>query len=293
MKIADIISSLDKSVISEETASAIATAFDTAVNEKVQAQASLLVEKALKEQDEDHANKLKKLIGQIDADHTDKLKQVVKAINENHTEKLLKLVSYYRKAINEKAESFSDRIVEEMSNYLDLYLDKIVPKEQLQEAVANVQAKNQLEQIRRIVGLDARQLSNPVRKAIIEGKQALDSLRQQVKEASLTNESLALEVQTAKAALLIEQKTKGMPSSKREFVTKILSDKSPEYILENFNYVVEMFERDDKAAAINLASAAKQTAVTKDAKVVKPQVISESVAKAAANPYLQVLQSIR
>lgn len=293
MKIADIISSLDKSVISEETASAIATAFDTAVNEKVQAQAGLLVEKALKEQDEDHANKLKKLIGQIDADHTDKLKQVVKAINENHTEKLLKLVSYYRKAINEKAESFSDRIVEEMSNYLDLYLDKIVPKEQLQEAVANVQAKNQLEQIRRIVGLDARQLSNPVRKAIIEGKQALDSLRQQVKEASLTNESLALEVQTAKAALLIEQKTKGMPSSKREFVTKILSDKSPEYILENFNYVVEMFERDDKAAAINLASAAKQTAVTKDAKVVKPQVISESVAKAAANPYLQVLQSIR
>lgn len=293
MKIAEIISSIDKSVISEETASAIATAFDSAVNEKVAAQSNLLVEKALKEQDEDHANKLKQLIEQIDKDHTAKLKEVVKAINENHTEKLLKLVSYYRKAINEKAEKFSDRIVEEMSNYLDLYLDKIVPREQLAEAVANVQAKTQLNQIRKIVGLDAGQLNDSVKGAIIEGKQALDSLREQVKTITLEKNALVLEAQKAKASLLIEQKTKGMPSSKKEFVGKLLSDKSPEYILENFNYVVEMFEKDEVSTATSLASTAKQTAVTKDAKVVKSQVISESTTKKVNNPYLQVLQSIR
>jgi hypothetical protein len=293
MKIAEIISSLDKSVISEETASAIASAFDSAVNEKVTAQANLLVEKALKEQDEDHAAKLKQLIEQIDKDHTGKLKDVVKAINENHTQKLLKLVSYYRKAINEKAEKFSDRIVEEMSNYLDLYLDKIVPREQLAEAVANVQAKTQLIQIRKIVGLDGNTLSNPVKNAIVEGKQALDSLRNEVRTLTLEKKSLAAEAQKAKASLLIEQKTKGMPSSKKEFVGKILSDKSPEYILENFNYVVEMFEKDEVAATTSLASTARQTAVTKDAKVVKSQVLSESTQKVVNNPYLQVLQSIR
>ena len=291
MKLADILNTIDKNILSEDTATAIASAFESAVNEKVSSRVGLEVEKALKEQDEDHANKLKALIEQIDNDHSGKLQQVVSAINENHAEKLSQVVSFYRKAINEKAEKFSNKIVEEMSNYLDLYLDKIIPQDQLSEAVANVTAKTQLEQIKRILSLDASGLNDSIKGAIIEGKNTIDSLRSQLQEAHQANQQLVESMTQTKSSLLIEQKTKGMPSSKKEFVSKILSDKSPAYIEENFNYVVQMFEREDRQVVNNIAAAATQTAVTKDAKT--PQLVSESVQKKVNNPYLDVLSSFR
>jgi hypothetical protein len=291
MKLADILNTIDKNILSEDTATAIASAFESAVNEKVSSRVGLEIEKALKEQDEDHANKLKSLIEQIDNDHSGKLQQVVSAINENHAEKLNQVVSFYRKAINEKAEKFSNKIVEEMSNYLDLYLDKIIPQDQLSEAVANVSAKTQLEQIKKILSLDATKLNDSIKGAIIEGKNTIDSLRVQLNEAQRANQQLVESVTSTKSSLLIEQKTKGMPSSKKEFVSKILSDKSPAYIEENFNYVVQMFEREDRSVVANLAATATQAAVTKDAKV--PQLVSESVQKKVSNPYLDVLSSFR
>lgn len=67
-----------------------------------------------------------------------------------------------------------------------------------------------------------------------------------------------------------------MSSSKKEYLTKILCDKSPSYIEENFNYVVEMFEKDENEERSVLAEQAKTKSVSKDAKVPAP-VINESV----------------
>jgi hypothetical protein len=94
MDISSIIPAIDTNVLNEEAASAIAEAFETAVNEKVNAQVELQVEGALSKQDEEHASKLGKLLEAIDADHSEKLKKVVNAINENHASKLIKIVNY-------------------------------------------------------------------------------------------------------------------------------------------------------------------------------------------------------
>jgi hypothetical protein len=67
-----------------------------------------------------------------------------------------------------------------------------------------------------------------------------------------------------------------MSSSKKDYITKILSDKSPEYIKENFNYVVEMFEKDENEERSVLAEEAKTKSVSKDAKV-PTSIVTESV----------------
>jgi len=100
------------------------------------------------------------------------------------------------------------------------------------------------------------------------------------------------EIKLTKTSLLIEQKTKGLPTAKKEFIAKILGDKTPEYIKENFNYVVDMFEREDRKIATNLAKTATQTAVTKDAKV-PTQTITESVKTEVLNPYVDALKTFR
>jgi hypothetical protein len=277
MNIKSLLENLDKNVISEETATAIAEAFETAVNEKVESRVKLEVEEVTSKIDEDHAEKLKKLLEAIDTDHTEKLEKVVDAINNDHTKKLETLSTYYKTALNEKAEDFSKKMVEQVSNFLDIALEKAIPQAQLNEAVANVYARKKLDEIRNLVGIDQEHIDGSIKSAISEGKSKIDELTEKLNESYKENETLLNKINTIEAKALLEEKTQGMPNAKKEFVYKLLNDKESSYIQENFNYVVEMFERSEEDTAAKLAVEAKQKAQTLDASVPKAKaVISES-----------------
>jgi len=271
----EILSKVDSNVINEEVAKEITEAFELAVEEKVKSRIGLEVESAVSKIDEDHATKLQKLLEAIDTDHTEKLKNVVSAITENHTQKLEKLVGFYRKALNEKAEAFSSNIVNEISNYLDIYLEKKVPTLQLEEAVANTYARKQLAKIREMVGIDPETINEDVKDMIGEGKKKIDELNEKLNESYKENQELLNKLKVSETANLLEHKSKGMPAAKKEYIFSLLSDKDSSYIEENFNYVVEMFERSEDEKTSNLVEEAKQNAVSRDVKVPSKTLIEE------------------
>lgn len=277
-KFSEILSKVDSNVINEETAKAITEAFEAAVEEKVNSRVELELESSLSKQDEEHAAKLEKLLEAIDADHTEKLQKVVNTITENHTGKLEQLVSFYRKALNEKAESFSNKIVSEISNYLDLYLENKVPSLQLEEAVANTYARKQLSKIREMVGIDPETINEEVKTMIAQGKQKIDELNEKLNESYKENHQLLEQIKKNSTSIVLEQKTKGMPAAKKEFILNLLNDKDSSYIEENFNYVVEMFERSEDEKATTLVEEAKKKAVSLKASVPTKAVVTESVA---------------
>ncbi len=295
-KFAEILKQVDESVINEETAKAITEAFDSAVEEKVNARVTLEMESVLSKQDEDHANKLQKLLEAIDTDHTEKLQQVVNALTENHTGKLKNIISFYKKAINEKAEKFSGKIVSEISNYLDLYLDKNVPNLQLEEAVQNTYARKQLDKIRELVGIDPDYINESVKSVVSKGKSKIDELNEKLNEAYKENHLLAEKLKVNESAFLIEKKTKGMPTAKKEFITNLLNDKDSSYIEENFNYVVEMFERGEEDKSSDLVQEAKERALSRDAKIPAKNIIKESktssIEKEEFNPVSNYLNEL-
>jgi len=276
MNIKALLEKLDKDVISEETATAIAEAFETAVTEKVNARVKLEVESATAEIDQDHASKLEKLLEAIDNDHTGKLEKVVEAITADHTFKLEQISNYYKKALNEKADEFSNKMISELSNYLDITLEKVLPQDQLNEAVTNVYARKKLDEIRNLVGIDSEHINDSIKGTISEGKGKIDELSQKLNESYKENETLLEKMKEIETKAILEEKTKGMPSTKKDFIFKLLNDKDSSYIQENFNYVVEMFERSEDEAAVELAVEAKQKAQTRDAKVPTPSLVVES-----------------
>jgi hypothetical protein len=275
MNIKSILEKLDKEVLSEETATAIAEAFEIAVNEKVDSRIKLEVESATSKIDTDHASKLEKLIEAIDTDHTDKLEKVVNAINEDHTEKLNAIVNFYRKALNEKADEFSLKLVDQVSKFIDIALEKAIPQAQLNEAVSNVYARKKLDEIRSLVGIDQDHVDGTIKKAISEGKSKIDNLADKLNESYKDNEVLLNKIKEIESKSLLEEKTHGMNLAKKDFVYKLLNDKESSYIQENFNYVVEMFERSEEESATSLVEEAKQKAQTLDAKVPSPSVLVE------------------
>jgi len=209
--------------------------------------------------DIDHSSKLKKLLEAIDTDHAVKLQKLVKGIDKKHTEMLQQVVEKYEGQMLEEAQSFQERLVEEVSNYIDLYIDKAVPTEQISEAVANIKAAKQLNQIRQIVGISEEFVDAEVKEALVDGKKTIDSLRAELNEALKENAELALKANKAEAKIILESKTADMPSAKKAFVTKLLGNKAPQYIEENFQYVVEMFEKQSQDEVDEIKESVKKT----------------------------------
>jgi hypothetical protein len=294
MNIKALLEKLNKEVISEETATAIAEAFETAVTEKVNSRVKLEVESVSSKIDEDHATKLEKLLEAIDNDHTGKLEQVVAAITADHTNKLEKISSYYQKALNEKADEFSNKMISELSNYLDITLEKVLPQDQLNEAVTNTYARKKLDSIRSMVGIDAEHISGSIKGTIHEGKEKIDELSDKLNESYKENEVLLEKIKHIESKVILEEKTKSMPSAKKNFIFKLLNDKDSSYIQENFNYVVEMFERSEEEATIEFAVEAKQKALSLDAKVPAPSLVTETadidIPSGIVNEYLSELK---
>ena len=287
--IKNILSEQFKDLITDETLTTIEEAFNQAVEEKSKEKIQLESENLKQQLDEDYTAKLEQLVEKIDTDHTAKLKKLVEAIDTDHAVKLQKLVKgidskhtkmleqvveKYEGQLQEEAKSFQERIVEEVSNYLDLYVDKALPKEQISEAVANIKAANQLKQIRQIVGINEEFVDSEVKEALVDGKKTIDSLRAELNEALKENAELALKANKAEAKIILEAKTADMPSSKKQFINRLLGNKAPEYIEENFQYVVEMFEKKSQEEVDEIKESVKNEFV-KAPKVDRPQIIEE------------------
>ena len=276
--ITDQLKQVASDVLSEEVLQEIETAFNESVKAKADELSQLQVEKALIEQDEEHAVKLEKLLEAIDSDHTSKLHRVVEALDENHCEKLKTIIAKFRKEIDGDAKVFKEGLVDNISNYLDLYVEKALPTNEIKEAVKNKHAVGILENLRKSLSIDKIMANEQVRDAVIDGKKQIDEANQTIESLKAENEVLKESNSTKEAGLTLDKMTEGLPASKRRHMEKLFTGKSAEFITENFNYTLEMFEKSEKEKIETLKEQATETKKVADRPVSETkQVVQESV----------------
>ena len=233
-------------VLTEETLTSIEQAFNEAVEDKSDELAQLRVEKALVEQDEEHAVKLEKLLEAIDTDHTKKLERVIESIDKNHSEKLVHIVEKCKIEVNDDADTFKESIVNNLSNYLDLYIEKAVPAEDIKEAVQNNHAVGILGNLRKALSIDHALQTEQVREAVLDGKNQINEAHEAAKKLEAENTILKENVQKQKAQLALETASAGLPEMKKRHMYKVLADKDAKFINENFQYTLDMFEKTEE-----------------------------------------------
>lgn len=269
--------------LSEDTKKEIQTAIETKVQEKVQVH----VEKALAEQDELYSNKLKQLLEAIDKDHSVKLEKVVQAIDEDRSEKLKMVVSKYETALNEDAKKFKEQLVESISDYLDAYLAEAVPAEEIQEAVRNKKAVKVLEGLRQHLAVDAVLQNESIKEAILDGKQQINEASSKLESIVTENATLKNELGSIKANLLIEQRTANLDEQQKKYLKKVFNGKSPEFINENFEYTLKLFNKKTNDRLENLKEEALSESTKVDRVVLEQtEVVNEQV---ELSPYLREL----
>jgi len=277
-----------KELLSEEALNEIQSAFEAAVEEK----AKINVASALVKQDEDYANKLSHLLEAIDKDHTAKLKKVVKAIDVNHGEKLKAIVEKYQTALVSEASSFKSNIVNDVSTYLDAYIDEALPKAQIQEAVQNRRAQVVLEQIKEFLGVDSALAKKAVKSAIIDGKKQIDEANEKLEAIQKEHKVLVEKYNSIASDLILEKKTAGLSDKKKGYINRIMKGKTAEFINENFDYALNLFNKNESERLHDLKESAIKKSVASEVDV--PQIIEEKVQPrdetvVQMNPYLKEL----
>ena len=271
-------------VLTTESVEAIETAF----KEKLE----LSVEAALTQQDELYAEKLETLVASIDKDHATKMERLVEAVDQNNAKKLAQVVSKYETELNEGAVEFKETLVESISNYIEEYVDEAIPAEAIMEATRNKEALNVLNNLRNTLAVDSSLMAESVKTAIVEGKTEIDELKAEIAELKQNNQTLTESYNDAKSAAFLESRTAKFNDKKSAYLKKVLSDKSPKFIEENFEYTARLFDRKEKEQlAVIREEAISQRTVKADAP--KPVVVEKVEPSTPENPYLSGLDKMK
>jgi len=228
----------------------------------------------------------------IDKDHTAKLQKVVKAIDVNHGEKLKAIVEKYQTALVSEASSFKSNIINDVSTYLDAYVDEAIPKAQIQEAVQNRRAQVVLEQIKEFLGVDSALAKKAVKSAIIDGKKQIDEANEKLEAIQKEHKVLVEKYNSIASDLILEKKTAGLSDKKKGYINRIMKGKTAEFINENFDYALNLFNKNESERLHDLKESAIKKSVASEVDV--PQIIEEKVQPrdetvVQMNPYLKEL----
>lgn len=240
-----IFEKIDSQYMSDELKQTLAGVFEEAVEKRLADRLDL----ELKAMDETHAEQTTQLIGNleatfeqfkvdVDADHSEKIQTVAKALSESYGQKLLIVKEGYEKVIRETALEHRTQLVGAVEKHLNIALEKIIPAEQVREAAKNTFAQKQLNEARKVLGVDKAFMSANVKEGIVQGKQQIDAL---IKENASLKKAKAV---TESQSLLIKA-TANLPVEQAKYVRAKLEGRSPEFIKDNLSYVLEMYARQE------------------------------------------------
>ena len=264
-----IFESVDSQLLSEDTKKAISSLIEEKVNEKVQERLTLEVESAIKTQHDKFKKAATLTMEAIDKDHLSKIDGIVKILQKEHNTQLTALHDAHKKIVSETALSHRDAIVEGVDRFLDTYIEKHLPKEQIEEAAKNKYALKAIEEARKILGVDTRFMTQNFKETLVDGKKQMDRLLQE--NAELKKRTLVSE-----SKKILTEKTANLPVEVSRFVKSRLENKSAQYIAENFDYVVDMYNRQEKTQKKSaLLNENRQTFIV-DRKQVVEEILKES-----------------
>jgi len=285
--ISTVLKEATKDLLSEQTLLEIKAAYDSAVEGAANERAKLQVENALDKQDADYSSKLEKLLAAVDADHATKLNRVMEAVDASHSKKLKQVVTKYERAINEDAKRFKTDMVNKLDKYLDLYLEEKLPTATVMEAVENIRSAKLVEQLRTLLGVDMAMATESIREAILDGKSQLDEYKAALDKANADLVTVKESFQSTAAELLIEKKTAELPADKKAYMRKMLAEKDEQYITENFDYVADLFNKNEEERTAVLTEQAIQQ--SEGLKVDAPKTVTESApAPASESPHFNI-----
>lgn len=286
MNIKDLFNEDVIELLGEETLEAIQEAFEQKIASSV--------ETALEEQDELYSEQLQGLVKLIDQDHTVKLKKIVEMQDKSYASKLMNVVKMYERSLKTESKQLKKQMINDISAFIDEeVINKIVSKEDMQAAVRNKTAYAVLENLRQVLSVDSMLMREGIQAAVLDGKKQLDDKDKTIKELSTNFKALYEEHAVLKKELLLQEKVSKFSEAKQKFIKNSFKDKSVEFINENFDYTVKLFDKAEREKLKSLKTEALDNRKVKPDFIITEKVSDDKVNNEEAyDPYVSELSKM-
>ena len=127
-----------------------------------------------------------------------------------------------------------------------------------------------LGEMRKMLAVDMALATESIKDAVKDGKTQIDEANSQLENVVSENVKLKEELTNIKSEALLEKMSQNLPEVKKNYVKKVLGNKDEQFITENFDYTVELFDKEAQRREEELA-----TEATKDVQGKVDPVIEE------------------
>jgi hypothetical protein len=258
MKVLNIIKEATRDLLNEETFKTIEEGLIAEVKQIVTEKSEAAVKVALESQDAEHAAALSDLMEKVDTDRAGKLQLALEAMETDHIEKLLALKESYESVLSKQAVELRDELRVQISKYLDLQLEKAVPTTQLKEAAKETFARSILGEARKLFSINDIRENEVVMEAVQDGVAKIKNLELQLEKANKQLKTISGRAASAQAELILSEKVSSLPESKAIYLKNFFKGKGAEYINENFEYVVGLYNKEESERRHKISEETKE-----------------------------------
>lgn len=232
------------------------------------------------------ANKdLDKLVTTIEEAHKRMAYKAMMTLKENYNNKLKKVRSYYTGKVQKDADRFTGKLVECVNNFVEARIDKVMPYDELKQALKNNTAMKVLESMKNVLGVSsaAECAKSYLKEPIMEAKQKLIAYNKQCKKLDESNKQLQAKLDESNKQLYLEKKLKGLDEDSAAFMRRTMKNASVEFIKENFDFALDRHKEKMAEEKENLKQRALSNPARKQVKSVSRSVLVENTAPANNN----------
>lgn len=262
MDIKDLLKEATKDTLSEENLQKLEEAIQNKAKDLAKEDYTLKLEAALAKQDAQYAEKLETFLEEIDTDHTEKMQTIIEGMDQKHYGMLQNVIRKYKTDYLTECKKFKDSLVNKVDKFFDIVVEEQIPKKELHEAVENTRSKMLVEQIAQMIGLEKVQQNSLVKEGISEAKSQLKLLKEENEKLKADRKKLLSEKVAVKRNEILAEKTQGLPKVKKQYIQKVLGNKSLDFIKENFDYTLELFDEEEVSNTRNLKEEATKKTKT-------------------------------
>jgi len=145
-----------------------------------------------------------------------------------------------------------------------------------------------LEGLRQHLAVDAALQNESIKEAILDGKTQINEASEKLESIVAENNALKSELDKIKATMLIEQRTVNLDEQQKKYVKKVFADKSLDFINENFDYTLKLFNKKQNDRLESLKEEALSESTKVDRVVVEQT--QDTTDDVELSPYLQELR---
>lgn len=243
MNIPESLSKILSEHFTPEELDAVTTAMKNAVE--------LQVESRIHQYEEEACKRIDDLVALINESHSAKFKQVTDKVKEKFTALKEQAEARYNKGVISEAASFKAQLARDIESFINSKIDSVVNFNIIKESAKNRAASNLLSALRKTLAIDTALMNESLARPIADAKQRLKGASEYIKQLKEKNQQLNESLEATKGDLLLEQKINTLPAKAAEHMRLMFKNKPVQYINENYDYVLGLYN-DNQAAKRNV-----------------------------------------